>query len=51
MLTFAVNDLLNQGNGLNRTFSDNAVTESRTDGVTRFFVLGFSMRLQDFGLH
>lgn len=51
MLTFAVNDLLNQGNGLNRTFSDNAVTESRTEGVTRFFVLGFSMRLQDFGLH
>jgi hypothetical protein len=51
MLTFAVNDLLNQGNGLNRTFSDNAVTESRTDGVTRFFLLGFSMRLQDFGLH
>lgn len=51
LLTFAVNDLLNQGNGLNRTFSDNAVTESRTDGKTRFFLLGFSMRLQDFGLH
>lgn len=42
------NDLLNQGNYLNRTVSDNSITESRSNQVTRYFLLTFNWRLQNF---
>lgn len=48
LLSLKVNDLLNQGNGLNRSISDNTVTESRTSQVTRYFLLSFAMRIRDF---
>jgi hypothetical protein len=43
------NDLLNQGNNLTRTVSGNAITESKNNQVTRYFLLTFNWRLQNFG--
>jgi len=42
------NDLLKQGNVLNRTISDNSITESRSNQVTRYFLFTFNWRLQRF---
>lgn len=42
------NDLLNQGNNLNRTISDNTITESKTNQISRYYMLSLSWRLQDF---
>jgi len=41
-------DLLNQGNNVNRTISDNSITESRSNQVTRYFLLSLNWRLQSF---
>jgi hypothetical protein len=41
-------DLLNQGNNINRTVSDNSITESRSNQVTRYFLLSLNWRLQSF---
>ena len=43
------NDLLNQGNNLTRTVSGNSITESKNNQVTRYFLLTFNWRLQNFG--
>lgn len=43
------NDLLNQGNNLNRTVTDNSITESKNNQVTRYFLLSFNWKLQVFG--
>lgn len=42
------NDLLNQGNSLSRTVSDNSITESRTNQVTRYFLFTLNWKLQNF---
>lgn len=42
------NDLLNQGNNLNRMVSGNSITESKVNQVTRYFLLSFNWRLQKF---
>lgn len=43
------NDLLNQGNNLSRTVTDNAIRESKNNQVTRYFLLTFIWRLNKFG--
>lgn len=43
------NDLLNQGNNLIRSISDNSITDSRYNQITRYFLLSFNYRLQKFG--
>jgi len=42
-------DLLNQGNNLIRSISDNSITDSRYNQITRYFLLSFNYRLQNFG--
>jgi hypothetical protein len=42
------NDLLNQGNNVNRTISDNSITEIRSNQVTRYFLFTFNWKLQSF---
>jgi hypothetical protein len=42
-------DLLNQGNNLVRSISDNSITDSRYNQITRYFLLSFNYRLQKFG--
>ena len=42
-------DLLNQGNNLVRSISDNSITDSRYNQITRYFLLSFNYRLQNFG--
>ena len=48
-LTLQANDLLNQGNTLNRVVTNNSVIDSKSTQVTRYVVMNFSMRLQNFG--
>lgn len=48
-LTLQANDLLNQGNTLNRVVTNNSVIDSKSSQVTRYVVMNFSMRLQNFG--
>lgn len=48
-LTLQVNDLLNQGNTFNRVVTNNSIIDSRSNQVTRFVSMNFSMRLQNFG--
>ncbi|WP_442588713.1 outer membrane beta-barrel protein [Pedobacter sp. AW31-3R] len=43
------NDLLKQGNNLDRVVSDNTITESQTNQITRYFLLSLNVRLQSFG--
>lgn len=43
------NDFLNQGNNLTRSITDNTTTESRTNQITRYFLLSFTWNLQSFG--
>ena len=42
-------DLLNQGNNLVRSISDNSITDSQYNQITRYFLLTFTYRLQKFG--
>jgi hypothetical protein len=42
-------DLLNQGNNLMRSFSDNSITDTRSNQITRYFQLSFNINLQQFG--
>lgn len=42
-------DLLNQANFINRTFSDNTITENRLKFITRYFKLTFSTNFRHFG--
>jgi len=42
-------DLLNRGNNLVRSISDNSITDSRYNQITRYFLLSFNYRLQNFG--
>lgn len=42
-------DLLNQGNNLVRSISDNSITDSRFNQITRYVLLNFTYRLQKFG--
>lgn len=42
-------DLLNQGNNLVRSISDNSITDSRFNQITRYVLLSFTYRLQKFG--
>lgn len=42
-------DLLNQGNYLIRSFSDNSIIDSRNNQVTRFLQLSLTINLQQFG--
>ncbi|WP_160292148.1 outer membrane beta-barrel protein [Pedobacter lusitanus] len=41
-------DFLNQGNNLNRSITDNTTTESRTNQITRYFLLSLTWNLQSF---
>jgi hypothetical protein len=43
------NDLLNQGNNLSRTVTDNSIRESKNNQVTRYFLLTCIWRLNKFG--
>ncbi len=42
-------DLLNQGNNLTRIVTDNMITDSKYNQITRYFLLSFNYRLQKFG--
>nr|WP_121271628.1 TonB-dependent receptor [Pedobacter schmidteae] len=48
-LSLQANDLLNQGNTLDRVVDNNSIIDSRSNQVTRYIVMNFSMRLQNFG--
>lgn len=43
------NDLLNQGNNLSRSVSGNSITETKSNQVTRYFLLSMIWHLQQFG--
>ncbi|WP_158796685.1 TonB-dependent receptor [Pedobacter sp. L105] len=47
-LKFEANDVLNQTNNLNRTISDNTISESRSNQISRYFILSFSWRPENF---
>ncbi|WP_442590394.1 outer membrane beta-barrel protein [Pedobacter sp. AW31-3R] len=42
-------DLLKQGNNLNRMIDGNIITDSKFNQITRYFMLSFNYRLQNFG--
>jgi len=42
-------DLLNQGNNLTRIITDNSITDSKFNQITRYFLVSFNYRLQNFG--
>ncbi len=44
--TFQAFDLLNQNNFINRTITDNGFTDTRSNALSRYFMLRMSMRLQ-----
>ena len=48
-ITFHAYDLLNQGNTLIRSISDNSITDSKYNQITRYFLVGFNYRLESFG--
>lgn len=48
-ITLQAYDLLNQGNNLVRSISDNSITDIRYNQITRYFLLSFNYRLQNFG--
>lgn len=50
MISLQANDLLNQGNYFSRFISNNAITDSRTRQVSRYFILRGSLNLERFGL-
>jgi hypothetical protein len=41
-------DLFNQANNINRTLTDNGFTDTRTNRLTQYFMLTFTMRLNKF---
>jgi hypothetical protein len=48
-LRIRANDLLNQGNGPVRMVTDNSITDSRSNYVTRYVLVSFTLRLNKFG--
>lgn len=48
-LSLQAYDLLNQGNNLTRIISDNSITDSKFNQITRYFLVSFNYRLQRFG--
>ncbi|WP_198163541.1 TonB-dependent receptor [Pedobacter cryoconitis] len=48
-LSLQAYDLLNQGNNLVRSISDNSITDSQYNQITRYFLVSFNYRLQNFG--
>lgn len=45
-VTLQAFDILNQNNFVNRTIVDNTTTDTKTNALSRYFMLRFSMRLQ-----
>lgn len=45
-VTFQAFDILNQNNFVNRDVSDNAIVDTRSNALSRYFMLRLSMRLQ-----
>jgi len=45
-VTFQAFDVLNQNNFINREITDNGITDTRTNALSRYFMLRVSMRLQ-----
>lgn len=48
-IAFQAYDLLKQGNNLTRIITDNSITDSRYNQITRYFLVSFNYRLQNFG--
>jgi hypothetical protein len=48
VIKFSALDLLNQNTNINRTVSANAITDTRTNRLARYFLLSFTYRLQKF---
>ena len=48
-LRLQFNDILNQGISPARYISENSITDSRTNVITRYLLLSFNMRLNRFG--
>ena len=47
-ITFTVNDLLNQNRNISRTVTETYIEDSRTNALTRFFMLNFTYNLRNF---
>ncbi len=47
-VTFTVNDLLNQNRNIARTVTETYIQDSRTNALTRFFMLNFTYNLRNF---
>ncbi|MEB0262726.1 MULTISPECIES: hypothetical protein [unclassified Mucilaginibacter] len=47
-LRFQVFDLFNQNTGITRSVSGNQIIDTRTNRLGRYFMLSFTMRLQQF---
>lgn len=45
-VTFQAFDILNQNNFVNREITDNGITDTKTNALSRYFMLRVSMRLQ-----
>lgn len=45
-LTLQAFDILNQNNFVNRSITDEAITDTKSNALSRYFMLRFSMRLQ-----
>jgi hypothetical protein len=48
-VSIRVNDFLNQGNVPTRMVSGNSITDSRTNYITRYVIVAFTIRLNKFG--
>jgi len=42
-------DIFNQANNFTRTITDNAITDSKTNYITRYLKLKFALKLGKFG--
>ena len=47
-VTLSVNDLLNQNRNISRTVTETYIQDSRTNALTRFFMLNFTYNLRNF---
>ena len=47
-VTLTVNDLLNQNRNISRTVTETYIQDSRTNALTRFFMLNFTYNLRNF---
>ncbi|MEZ4933714.1 MAG: outer membrane beta-barrel protein [Saprospiraceae bacterium] len=47
-VTFSVNDLLKQNRSISRTVTETYIQDSRTNALTRFFMLNFTYNLRNF---